>query len=159
MRSSITKKDLIFACTLIISTFMLVYKLLTPIHLVISINGAAISSESLPKFFTYSDVVVMTIFSILLGFSTAQLIYHVEITGKTAGEAILEERKRMWEEIAKTLKDDEAKIYKAIIESGGIINQSELVEKTGLSKASVSRPWIYWKAEAWLRGGEGVWEI
>ena len=57
----------------------------------------------------------------------------------SVGESVLEERKKKWEEIAKTLKEDEAKIYKAIIESDGIITQSELVEKTGLSKASVSR--------------------
>ena len=37
------------------------------------------------------------------------------------------------------MKDDEQKIYQAIIEAGGIIEQSELPEKTGLSKASVSR--------------------
>ena len=37
------------------------------------------------------------------------------------------------------MKEDEQKIYQAIIEAGGIIEQSELPEKTGLSKASVSR--------------------
>jgi len=51
----------------------------------------------------------------------------------------LRKEKKRWEEIARTLKEDEAKIYKAIIECDGIIEQSELPEKTGLSKASVSR--------------------
>ena len=37
------------------------------------------------------------------------------------------------------IKNDEQKIYKAIIESDGIINQSELVEKTEISKSSISR--------------------
>jgi uncharacterized membrane protein len=38
-----------------------------------------------------------------------------------------------------TLKDDERKIYETILESEGIIEQSELVEKTGLPKSNVSR--------------------
>lgn len=51
----------------------------------------------------------------------------------------MEERKKEWEEVSKTLKDDEQKIYKAIIDSDGIINQSEMTEKTELSKSNVSR--------------------
>jgi len=58
---------------------------------------------------------------------------------KPAGELVLEERKKRWGQTVKTLKDDQQKIYKAIIDSDGIIEQSELPEKTGLSKASVSR--------------------
>ena len=54
-------------------------------------------------------------------------------------ERQIREDMEMWEEIAKTLKEDEQKIYKAIIEAGGIIEQSKLPEKTGLSKSSVSR--------------------
>ncbi len=77
------------------------------------------------------------------GFSAAYLIHRAEITEKSAGEVVLGERKRRWEEIAKTLKEDEARIYRAVIELGGIIRQSELVERlverTGLSEASVSR--------------------
>lgn len=40
---------------------------------------------------------------------------------------------------SKTLKDDERRIYEAIVKADGIINQGELPEKTGLSKATVSR--------------------
>lgn len=138
MKPSITRKDLIFACILVISLFILTYKLLTPVPLVISIDGATISSENLPKFFTFTDVVVIAIFSILLGFSISSLLTQAEL-GKPASEIVLEDRKKRWEEIARTLKEDEAKIYKIILEAGGIIQQSELVEKTGMSKATVSR--------------------
>jgi uncharacterized membrane protein len=58
---------------------------------------------------------------------------------KPAGKIVLEERKKEWEEVSKTLKDDEQRIYKAIIDSDGIVNQSELTEKTELSKSNVSR--------------------
>jgi len=138
MKPDITRKDLIFACIVIVSSFTLVYKLLTPVPLIISIDGTTISSENLPKFFTYTDVIIIIISSILLGFSISSLITSAR-TKISVGESVLEERKKKWKEIAKILKEDERKIYQAIIESGGIITQSELVEKTGLSKASVSR--------------------
>ena len=63
----------------------------------------------------------------------------LDLAEKLTGELVLEEREKRWKEIAKTLKKDERKIYQVIIEAGGIIEQSELPEKTGLSKASVSR--------------------
>jgi len=138
MKTGITRKDLVFACILVISSFVLTYKLLTPVPLVVSIDGATISSENLPKFFTFTDAVVIAIFSILLGFSISSLLTQAEI-GKPASEIVLEDRKKRWEEIARTLKEDEAKIYKIILEAGGMIQQSELVEKTGMSKATVSR--------------------
>ena len=56
----------------------------------------------------------------------------------SAGDVILEERRQRWEEVAKTLKDDEQTLFKAIIDEG-IVHQSELVEKTGLPKSNVSR--------------------
>ena len=56
-----------------------------------------------------------------------------------ACELVLKERKKRWKEIAKTLKEDKQKIYQATIEAGEIIEQSEPPEKTGLSKASISR--------------------
>ena len=56
----------------------------------------------------------------------------------SAANVIVEERRQRWEEIAKTLKNDEQVLYKAIIDEG-IINQSVLVEKTGLPKSNVSR--------------------
>jgi uncharacterized membrane protein len=80
----------------------------------------------------------------VLGISGAYLLFSVPVpTEKTAaedaGKVILEERKKRWNELSKTLKDDERKIYETILESDGIIEQSEIVEKTGLPKANVSR--------------------
>jgi uncharacterized membrane protein len=54
-------------------------------------------------------------------------------------EEIMQERRTRWRETAKTLKKDEQKIYEEILDSDGIVLQSELVEKTELSKSTVSR--------------------
>ena len=42
------------------------------------------------------------------------------------------------EDIAKTLKEDEATVLRMIIASDGTITQGELVERTGLPKSTVS---------------------
>jgi len=59
-------------------------------------------------------------------------------SASSAASVIIEERRQRWEEVAKTLKNDEQILYKAIIDEG-IINQSVLVETTGLPKSNVSR--------------------
>jgi uncharacterized membrane protein len=59
-------------------------------------------------------------------------------SANSAASVIIEERRQRWEEISKTLKNDEQVLYKAIIDEG-IVNQSVLVEKTGLPKSNVSR--------------------
>jgi uncharacterized membrane protein len=51
----------------------------------------------------------------------------------------VDEKKKEWEEVSKTLGNDEGKVYEAILEAEGVLNQSELIAKTGLSKSTVSR--------------------
>ena len=131
-------KSVFMAALFIASTFVLGLKLLNPTPIQIVIEGQSVSINQLPGFFTLEDVIIVVIASITLGVSGTYLLLF-DLVKRSAGELVLEERKRRWKEIAKTLKEDERKIYQAIIEAGGIIEQSELPEKTGLSKASVSR--------------------
>jgi len=131
-------KTAFMAALFVVSVFILGLKLLNPTPIQIVIEGQSASITQLPGFFTIGDVIVIIIASITLGISGTYLLFF-DLTEKPAGELVLKERKKRWEEIAKTLKEDERKIYQAIIETDGIIEQSELPEKTGLSKASVSR--------------------
>ncbi|MGP8125939.1 MAG: helix-turn-helix transcriptional regulator [Nitrososphaerales archaeon] len=55
------------------------------------------------------------------------------------GEIALSQRRSQWEEISKTLKDEEVKVYQAILDAGGVMNQGDIGEKVGLSKTTVSR--------------------
>jgi len=128
------------AALFIASAFVLGLKLLnpTPIQIVIEGEGQSVSINQLPGFFTLEDVIIVAIASITLGVSGTYLLFF-DLVRRSAGELVLEERKKRWKEIAKILKEDERKVYQAIIEAGGIIEQSGLPEKTGLSKASVSR--------------------
>ncbi|WP_456487117.1 helix-turn-helix transcriptional regulator [Candidatus Alkanophaga liquidiphilum] len=131
-------KTAFMAALFVASVFILGLKLLNPTPIQIVIEGQNTSITQLPGFFTLEDVIIIVVASIILGVSGTYLLF-LDLVKRPAGELVLEERKRRWKEIAKTLKENERKIYQAIIEAGGIIEQSELPEKTGISKASVSR--------------------
>jgi len=131
-------KTAFIAALFVASAFILGLKLLNPTPIQIVIEGQSASITQLPGFFTDKDVIIIVVASIILGVSGTYLLFFDSVE-KPAGELVLEERKKRWKEITKTLKEDEQKIYQAIIEAGGIIEQSELPEKTGISKASVSR--------------------
>jgi len=130
------------AALFVTSVFVLGIKLLNPTPIQIIVDGNNVVTKQIPGFFTYTDVIILVIASLLLGISGAYLLLSVpteKTAAEDAGKVILEERKKRWNELSKTLKDDERKIYETILESDGIIEQSELVEKTGLPKSNVSR--------------------
>ena len=119
----------------------------TPIQ--ISIDGVEITIDQIPGIFTLFDVMILIVSSFVLGISTMYFVIYSlffdssenteNSTENHAGELILQERKDKWEQIMTDLKNDEHTVYKEIIDSDGIINQSELPEKAGISKSRVSR--------------------
>lgn len=136
-------RTVFMAALFVSSVFIFGIKLLNPTTIQIFIQGSNATVSQIQGFFTSTDVVVLIVSSFVLCISGMYLLFFDLVennsVGKPAGEIVLEERRKKWEETAKTLKDDEQKLYKAIIESEGIINQSELIEKTELSKSNVSR--------------------
>ena len=131
-------KTVFIAAVFIVSALILGVKLLnpTPIQIYVGENKTVVTQ--IPGFFTTTDAIILIITSIALGVSGAYLLLPISVE-KPAEISVLGERKERWEKISKTLKDDERKIYDVIIHSDGLINQSELAEKTGLSKSNVSR--------------------
>jgi uncharacterized membrane protein len=49
------------------------------------------------------------------------------------------EKKKSWDEKLRTLTGDERTVYEKITASGGVMFQSDLVDKSGFPKAKVSR--------------------
>ena len=146
-RGEISGKTLFTAVVFVASVVVLAFKFLTPTPVQILVEGNTVITSQVPGLFTYSDVFVIAIALISMSVSGTYLLLHdligVEGSARTnsansAASVIIEERRQRWEEIAKTLKNDEQVLYKAIIDEG-IINQSVLVEKTGLPKSNVSR--------------------
>lgn len=127
---------------LTVSAFVVALKLLQPASIRIYLGNSTNSTilTVIPQTYTQSDVALVCVFSLLAGASAVFIL----LSGRVAREeplwkSSLEEKRKGWEETSKTLKDDERRIYEAIAKADGIINQGELPEKTGLSKATVSR--------------------
>lgn len=143
-RGGISGKTLFAAVIFVASVVVLAFKFLNPTPVQILVEGDTVIMSQVPGLFTYSDVFVLAIALILMSVSGTYLLLHdlINVEGpvytNSTASVIVEERRQRWEEIAKTLKNDEQILYKAIIDEG-IINQSALVEKTGLPKSNVSR--------------------
>ena len=135
-------KTLFAEAIFVASVLVLAFKLLNPTPVQIVVEGNTAIMTQIPGLFTYADVVVIAIACVLMSVSGTYILLHDSVTPApapaSAGDTILEERRQRWEEVAKTLKDDEQTLFKAIIDEG-IVHQSELVEKTGLPKSNVSR--------------------
>jgi len=138
LQSRIHGKTVLVAAIFISSIFILGIRLShsTPIQIFIEGNQTAVSQ--LPGFFTLTDVLILITASFVLCASGIYLLFF-DSGGRQAGKIVLDERKKGWEGMLKTLKSDEQKICRAIIDSDGIISQSELTEKAELPKANVSR--------------------
>jgi uncharacterized membrane protein len=141
LKEAIQGKTVLAAAIFIASFLVLALKLLSPTPVQISDEG--VLSQVVPRLFTSIDVLEIGLALILMTATAVYLIMHDHVTAadpaqNTSAVDVMEERQQRWEEVAKTLKEDEQTLYKAIIEDG-IINQSELAKKTGLSKSSVSR--------------------
>ncbi len=136
-------KIVFMAALFVSSVFILGIKLLNPTPIQIFVEGSNATVSQIPGFFTFADVVILILSSFVLCASGMYLLFfdgaESNSVEKPAGKIVLEERKKEWEKVSKTLKDDEQKIYKAIIDSDGIVNQSDLTEKTEISKSNVSR--------------------
>jgi uncharacterized membrane protein len=136
-------KILFAAAVFIASVLVLALKLLNPTPVQILVEGNTAITTQVPGLFTYADVLLIAVALVLMSVSGTYILLHDSTTPApaapaSAGDVILEERRQRWEEVAKTLKDDEQTLFKAIIDEG-IVHQSELVEKTGLPKSNVSR--------------------
>jgi DNA-binding transcriptional ArsR family regulator len=131
-------RTVFMAVLFVVSVFVLGLKLLNPTPIQIFVEGNQTAIDQIPGFFTFTDVMILVVASIILAISGMYLLFFDSLE-RPAGELVLGERKKRWEHIVKTLKNDEQKIYKAIIDSDGIIEQSTLPEKTEISKSNVSR--------------------
>jgi len=144
-----TRRLIIGSAFFVASILVLSLKLLlpTPINVYVQQNGNPTLISQVPGFYSWSDVMIVLVAAVVLGWSGSVLLSSssrsvvpekVNIKGQEWKEAF-ERKKSAIEEIAKGLKEDEATVLRTIIASDGTIMQGELVEKTGLPKSTVSK--------------------
>jgi uncharacterized membrane protein len=127
---------------LALSIFITALKLIQPASLSIYISGSngTKTLTSVPGLYTYTDILTVSLSMLLAGVSVSYLVFSTKETHEQPiGQTLLDERRSGWEALSKTLKEDEARIYQAILDQGGVMNQGDIGGKVGLSKTTVSR--------------------
>ena len=121
---------------LIASTFAVFVKIMTPTTVQFIIDGSVIEFTNNPEIYGSSDVILISISCFVMGSS---LVYLWLIDKNQPVLTGASELKMRWDELLEKLTNpDEQKIVSLIIEEGGTIFQSQLVDRSGYSKSKVS---------------------
>jgi uncharacterized membrane protein len=121
---------------LIASTFAVFVKVMTPTNVQFIIDGSVIELSNIPEIYGSSDMILVGISCFVMGSSLVYLWLIDRNEPVLTGAADL---KRRWDELLEKLSNpDEKRIVSLIIEEGGTIFQSQLVDRSGYSKSKVS---------------------
>lgn len=122
---------------LVASTFAVFARIMMPTTVQVIIEGNTIELTEIPSIYNSFDMAVTGISCFVLGSS---LIYLLLVSkSKVVGKDEPSLMRSDWNKILERLSNpDERKIIQLIIDEGGTIFQSQLIEKSGYSKSKVS---------------------
>jgi len=121
---------------LIASTFAVFVKIMTPTNVQFIFDGSVIELNMIPEIYTSFDMTVIGISGFFMGSS---LVYLWLIGKNELARTEVSSLKSRWNELLeKLLNPDEKRIVSLIIDEGGTIFQSLLVDRSGYSKSKVS---------------------
>ena len=144
------------AVVFVAATVVLTIQLINPSPVMVTVGDNNAEVAELGGYFQYRDVAVITAAACLLGASGTYLLTatedqrsadtaidwsRVSATDSDPGpsEELLERRRQEWAENADRLASNEREIYEAVLEADGVLEQSAIVKRLDLSKATVSR--------------------
>jgi len=130
------------SAALVVSAVVIVLKLVQPASISIYLGNSGNSTlvTKVPGLYSTIDVLEIFIATLVAGVSgTFILLYRPAEPAAQVGEVVLSEKRAKWTEISKTLKDEEVRVYQAVLDAGGVMNQGDIAQKVGLSKTTVSR--------------------
>jgi len=160
------RKHLLAAVLFLASTLVLAVQLITPTPVVVSVGENGTEVAELGGYFRYVDVAVVALSATILGGSGVALLRGFDDPSAAAttprappdvtdaprpeesqddpsdrppSDDLLESRRQEWEETADRLADNERAVYETVLAADGVLQQAEIVDRTDLSKATVSR--------------------
>lgn len=164
---ALRKTRLFAAVVFLASVLVLAVQLINPSPVVVSVGENGAETAELGSYFRYRDVAVIAGSALSLGVSGTYILLaedhtdsarseqtdqqmtngsgdsdgtiHLETGERQPSEDLLEARREEWEQTADRLANKEREVYETILDADGVLGQSEIVERTDLSKASVSR--------------------
>lgn len=160
----LSQRRLFAAVVFLGSTIVLAIQLINPSPVVVTVGENGTEVAELGGHFRYRDVAIIAAAACALGASGAYLLLAgrqiptaaggtetVPVTGEVPASPsadggdlepsgdLLEARRQEWEETAERLANNEREVYEVLLEGDGVLPQSDVVEETDLSKATVSR--------------------
>ena len=118
------------------SCFALFVFIMTPTIVQFVIEGNVVELTEIPNIYNSTDLVVIGLSSFVLGSS---LVYLLLVDKNNESQTKISLVKEKWDKLLGELSDsDEKVIVRIVIDDGGTIFQSQLVEKSGFSKSKVS---------------------
>lgn len=118
------------------SSFALFILVMTPTVVQIIIEGNVVELNQIPNIYNSADLVIAGFSSFILGSSLIYLFLVDKIDRARTETSSIKEK---WDKLLEELPNpDEKEIVKIIVDEGGTIFQSQLVEKSGYSKSKVS---------------------
>jgi uncharacterized membrane protein len=121
---------------LIASTFAIFVKVMTPTTVQFIVDESVIEFSNIPEIYGSSDMILVSISAFVMGSS---LVYLWLIDRNEPVYAEASSLKSRWNGLLERLTNpDEKRIVSLIIDEGGTIFQSQLVDRSGYSKSKVS---------------------
>ena len=121
---------------LIASTFAIFVKVMTPTTVQFIVDGSVIEFSNIPEIYGSSDMILVSISAFVMGSS---LVYLWLIDRNEPVRTEASSLKSRWNGLLEKLSNpDEKRIVSLIIDEGGTIFQSQLVDRSGYSKSKVS---------------------
>lgn len=136
-RTALNGWALLIASVFMVSVFVVVLKIMNPTEVHIFLEGKETVLSQVLRSYTLYDVIILIGAALSAGLTSMYLLTFDR--GLRSVELPYERKIASYERILPTLKEDEQKVFKAVLDSDGIVAQSELSEMTGVSKSSVSR--------------------
>ncbi|MFC5279270.1 helix-turn-helix transcriptional regulator [Halorubrum rubrum] len=135
---------------------VLVTQFITATPAAVAVGDESTRIGSLGWQFTLRDAALIAISSYAAGGSTIALLNGAESTSSTVADTertdpsaqqstdessneLLQARREEWETVSERLTSNEELVYQMVLEADGVLPQSEIVDRTDLSKATVSR--------------------
>lgn len=131
MEAKVNRKIMFALMIFVLSVSILFSKLIFPPSAQLIIVGKKSYVRELPNVYTFTDVVVLIAFSSIMTASALYLLYSFQ-------QVVPEKAENSGKTIIDDLRGNERKIYEILTKNGGVMFQSEIVEKSELPKSTVS---------------------
>ncbi|AEM59492.1 regulatory protein GntR HTH (plasmid) [Haloarcula hispanica ATCC 33960] len=159
IENTLQRSEVVAAGVFVISTalmLLLAGHLITPAVATVTIGETTVQSGSPGPSIRTVDIAVLTVAAFASG-ASAVALFRVDrgASGSTMDSpdtrspdadhdhaptaGLLEARRQEWEETASRLASNERIVYEIMLDADGVLPQSEIVDRTEFSKATVSR--------------------